>query len=306
MFKNDWDIVVSVGKHRGKLIKHLPPDYMDWVLKNVNNGELLEVRDALVRINNRVGVTRILDRINSPCTLKLDEALSFEPIRRPEGADAPSPQYFGYFIELCLKMHSMPKSTDSVSIRHDEYEERLVSCGLLESEKLVIRPENVRKPTKFDHLFHKAFLAPTSYEALAILAADKDESQYVVMQAILNDGYAEYLENYFATLKLRIAFDTEASKRANSISVGAIRGVIDMVDADTIWDVKACREDDPDSWSRQLYAYWSLYALRYERKKYCKIVNFMTGHVFIMEPTGNPEANVKSWSDLPQHKALFA
>jgi hypothetical protein len=302
---NDWDIMVTHGLHSGKRLKQLPREFMEWVLANVESGDLLPIRDALIRISARAGVTRILGRIKPPAILVIER--EFELLRRPAGVD---PQYFASFIEMC----AVKAANKDDMLRLDGFEHRLVECGLAHAQPLeeyrrltsncfVLPPIVVRKANAFDRTYSHAYNAPDSYRALAILADQTEYGDHAkVMHAVLNGGYEEYLEKFFEN---DIVAPLEDVGRIGAIAVGCVTAVVNHVSSDCVWGFECSLEDDVDAWSKVMYAHWCLYALRYEKKRYCRVVNFLTGHVFRMIPSGDPAVHVASWRATKAHMKLF-
>mgnify|MGYP003348102885 FL=1 len=238
-FINDYDIILPCGKYAGKELRDIPVSYFNWLLDNDIKGSLSSIRDACIRIINRQSVTKLL---SFPEHTMFDvEINKITPIERPDDIN---PQYFGLFIEFCIKSQN--------GITHfPECETRLVECGLLKSAKL--RSEFPRPPKHFDYIYLEAYnkLHPT-YMTLAVLA-DSTGTNWEKMQQKLQNGYDKCIPD----IKIKI----EHPERAISISVGSIIGIIDIVSTDAIWDIKCCIKDEPIKWAHQIYTYWCLYSL---------------------------------------------
>lgn len=282
-FINDWHTIINFGVHTGKRLIDVPTNYFEWMSKNVKDGP---VHEAIVRIHNRKGITDLIKYQpiqNYIPDLKKDTNHVLPIISRPQNINF---SLFGIFMEYLIKYHLGIK-------RFDEVIEYLALFGLatLPDHLKLIGP--VATPTKRAQYIAKSF-NKTDYNILdicnlsfshSLLINPYKEYEYVNLFTFVKEN-REYFDDYVLVLKnfpdLPRLVDAE-QETCDKISVGCVIGVIDLIHDRNIIDIKCCESDDLDYYRKQLFAYGCLHRLRYGNIiKYCKIFNFMTGTIYIM------------------------
>lgn len=289
-FINDWHIIIPFGIHRGKRLIDAPGDYFEWAMNNVKYGPLHE---AIFRINNRKSVTQIIKNQITQYYIPhmLEDVDNVLPIiNRPNDIDF---SLFGSFIEFLIKYNFGIEKFDEV----DEYlacfglaaiPDNLKLIGKIESPdtraKYIVKSYNKKKYNPLD-ICNLSFT-----HALLMNSFDENEGQKLFHYVSKN---VNYFEDYILVLKnfVKISkISQEEQETCDKISVGCVIGVIDLIIGTNIIDIKCCSKDDINYYRKQLFAYACLHRLRYGKKMtHCKVFNFMTGKIFVMDIQNIPD-----------------
>ena len=281
-FINDWHTIVNFGMHKGKQLMDLPEGYIKWITDNMKHGPVYE---AVIRINNRKGVTSLIS--NSPID-------SYIPIMKKGGVlptvERPNdinPALFGSFIEYLVKYNLGLRKNDGVTTYLSQY-------GLATIPDHLKLFGNIQKPTTraryIANSFKKEELLPSDIcnlsfaHALNISTINEEEASILFKYVLNNQKYfIEYGEKIKECTFLPKLSDDE-QETCDKISVGCVIGEIDILSSTDVIDIKCCIKDDLEYYRKQLFAYACLHRLRYGKIiTQCKIFNFHTGKIFIME-----------------------
>jgi hypothetical protein len=283
-FINDWHTIINFGSYKGQKLIDIPQNYLIWLQDNIKNGP---VHDALVRINNRKGVTTIIKKqpIYDYIPDLLEDTDHVLPIIiRPDNINY---QLYGNFVEYYIKYN--------LGIIH--FDNVVQYLAMYNLEKL---PENLKyngdflKPNMRTKYIHKSY-NKKKYDVLdicnmsfvdSILMNTYNEEDGVKLFHYVNENkqyfmdYSDVIKNFPDVPR----FKQEDQDKCDKISVGCVMGVIDAIYDTNIIDIKCCEKEDINYFRKQLFAYACLYYLRYG--KYitkCKIFNIMTGKIFVMD-----------------------
>lgn len=292
---NDYDTIVDFGKHKGKKIKELPRDYVEWCLKNVSNKPT--VTDAMIRIASRVGVTALIRGRKCPSYIPIlhETTMKFVPIHREPSL---CPSLFGTFVEYAYK-HFNRISID------DEPVTLLAQHGLEQFPPHLIWNGKFDVPTRRIMWIHESFkkqqrsvadICNLSFSH-QLQMGSLNENRASDLFRYVNEN-APYFESYFRSLGLPIP-DDELQHTCDKISVGCVIGVIDLISNGAIVDIKCRQADNTEEYRMQLYSYAALHYLRYGPLiTRCEIYNFLTGKCFVM-PLNDLQNHAKEFiSDL--------
>lgn len=268
MFINEEDMLVSFGQYKGMKIRELPGDYKNWMIKNVKNKEESK---AILRIMQRRGITSLIKREISYTYIPiLTENKSIPKITRPEFLNS---SLFGVFIETLVKFHLKINIANDTMTLIDTYKGVEQKC-IPELLKRIFQAYDKSEKSVSD-------ICVISFSTSIILNNHLKPIDFERLRS-----YVEKNEPYFESwlLKLEIEKPNIPQNTCCDISIGALTGVIDMITKDTIVDIKCCKEDDVDYYSKQLFSYACMHYLRHGYKfKGCEIYNFVTGKSFYME-----------------------
>jgi len=288
---NDYDTLVDFGKHKGKKIRDLPPEYVEWVLKNVKTQPT--VTDAMKRICLRAGVTTLIRRHALPSYLPqiYESSLKITPIHRPPELCS---SLFGTFVEYAFKHFNR------ISI-NDEPVELLARHGLEPFPSHLVWQGKFDVPTPRIQWIHKSF----KQEQRTVADICNLSFSHQLQMGSLNEHNASklymyvsqntpYFESYFRSLHLPVP-DDELQHTCDKISVGCVIGVIDLISNESIIDIKCRQTDNTNEYRMQLYSYAALHYLRYGPLiSRCEIYNFLTGKHFVM-PLDNLQNHAKEF-----------
>lgn len=309
-FFNDYDVTFDFGKNKDKKIKDVPPSYVDWVI-NCYKKESPAV-SAIRRIRNRKSVTNliktsIVDAFQGIMPPMTEADSKIAPIMRDGDLD---PSLFGSFVEYMVKNHMGLSITE-------QPQELLCLYGLAEPPGNLVFTGEPSNPTKRIEWIHKSFekekrsltdICNLSFSHSILLGHFNEKKASELFTWVKNNE--DYLHNYLMGLDLSIP-DKDEQYTCDKISVGCVIGVIDMINGDTIIDIKCRKDDNLKEYQRQLFTYACLHYLRYGKIfKKCEIYNFLSGKRFVMELSDScvryaREYIKKLGSSCPEHLELF-
>jgi uncharacterized protein (DUF3820 family) len=279
-FINDYHMVIDFGKHKGKRIVDVPSEYIDWVLANVRNNPII---DVLRRIRSRKGITKLIERIQTPAYIPemVEISAKFPPIQRPADID---PSLFGSFVEYYTK-HSLGLNIN------DEPQQLLACFGLAPTPENFTVEGKPERPDRRIEWIKRSFDKTPSERTVAdvcnlsfshaILLDHFNENKASQLYVYVKDN-EDYFKEYFRQAHIPIP-TKEEQETCDRISVGCVLGVIDMISGTAIIDIKCCVRDDLEQYRKQLFAYACLHYLRYKSDfQLCQIYNFLTGKQFVM------------------------
>lgn len=294
MFINEEDIVMSFGQYKGTKIRDLPDDYKSWMIKKVKNKE---ESNAMLCILQRRGITSLIkDEISYTYIPHLVENKPISKITRPEFLNS---SLFGTFIETLVKHHLNIDITNDTKILIATYREVIDGIPELLKKIFCSYEKNQKSITDICNLSFSTSIIMNNY----VKAIDFERIR----------GYVEKNESIFETWlsELNIKKPNVSQKTCSDISIGALTGVIDMITKDTIIDIKCCKEDDIDYYSKQLFTYACMHYLRHGSMfNGCEIYNFVTGKSFYMSLGNSVEKyaieHVKSIGSFSSaHRKIF-
>lgn len=226
--------------------------------------------NSTTKISHQKGVTSLI-RNNTSYTYipQLVENKTISKITRPVFLNT---SLFGTFIETLVKHHLKIDITNDTKILVATYEG--VSEGIPDLLQRIFRAYGKTQKSISD-------ICVLSFSTSIILNNHIKAIDFERLRGYVEKNEAQF-ETWLSTLEIERPNVSQTS--CSDISIGALTGVIDMITENTIVDIKCCKEDDVDYYSKQLFAYACMHHLRYGSKfKGCEIYNFITGKSFYME-----------------------
>lgn len=293
-FINDWHTVFNFGKHKGKRLMDVPKDYIEWFIKNTKR---CNIHEAMNRIKNRKGVTTLIKNhpIYDYIPNMVEETDSVLPIiERPKNIDA---SLYGTFVEYLIK-HALGIN------KFDNVGDYLSLFGLAKLSSDLRYVGDILEADKRTKYIHKSY-SKEKYNILdicnisfcdSIMMNSYDEHNGTELYKYVSKNI-EYFETYILVLQNFPnipKLDEKEQETCDKISVGCVKGTIDLIYKNNIIDVKCRRDDDIDYYRKQLFTYACLHYLRYGKKiENCRVCNFMTGKIFTMN-VSNINMNIAS------------
>ena len=296
---NDYHLVLSFGKNRGKRLVDCDEDYLDWLRRESSKdrtGDSISSKpitagmrsaiNALKRIDCRRGVTCLVHETSFDLSFMppLKIVREFEPVVRPANVD---PRFFGTFIEMMLKYAKGLRSFDCANAR-------LEAIGLQPTKRFAsIVNRAICRPSKHDYHYKynydllRSTMSKSPVDTITAIACISDESdnlcQYYENRPVLQAN-CEYLWNYINRVASQVPELSDAENLCNDqISVGCVNGKLDFIANNRVWEVKAAAEDAKtlDLWTKQLWAYAALHTLRYGSTFVgISLINLLTGRIY--------------------------
>lgn len=243
-FINDWHTIVNFGIYNGKRIIDLPEEYQEWILNNVKYGD---VRDAIVRIRNRLGVTTIIKKqpiYDYIPELKEDVDHVLPIIIRPNNINF---SLFGSFIEYYVKYNLG-------IIKFDKVVEYLAYFGLAKLPdhfklngdllKIDMRTKYIAKSFNKDKYDVLDICNMSFVHSLLMNSYNENEGvklyHYVQQNKQYFDDFSIVLKHFPTIPK----FVQEEQETCDKISVGCVIGEIDAIFGSNIIDIKCYEIDD--------------------------------------------------------------
>lgn len=284
IFINDWHTIINFGIHKNKRLLDVPEDYLDWILNNIKYGPIYE---AVFRIKNRKGVTTIIKNQNIQNyipDLKEDTDNALPIIIRPNDINF---SLFGIFTEYYVKYNLG-------ILKFDKVVEYLALFGLAKLPDHLKFHGEFEKPNTRTKYIAKSFnnkiydvldICNMSFShPLLLNTYNENEGTKLFHYIKQNKQYFDDLSHVIKNFSNIPKFLDKEQEKCDKISVGCVIGEIDAISESNIIDIKCCENDNINYYRKQLFAYACLYYLRYGKHiTHCKIFNFITGKIFIMD-----------------------
>lgn len=281
--------------------------------KELNNNQDIETKEYATNLQNspsfvlearktgakKISVTNLVNHLPSEIEIKIDELLQFDrvaPQRKPKIPIKTSIEFFkgpigkkrSYKESVCdingiaipILWYSKNKKGERYhEVWHDMY--RLINDNNSKNKIFCIRRKRLRELFRDCEFNEEFFLLLTNLYLSIIDRFNHRLNQINKYDWLKEKDLTEYFEYFDKHIKGKLKIEKPIlynTKYCNGIE---IKGIIDIIDDDTLWEVK-CTDDLTNTHKLQLLLYAWLYNQKYpneRNKKKFKLINIKTGEV---------------------------